>query len=101
VIPSFDQNGNLAEGIYDCTMEEVAVRFGLFQTSDRRPQLWARFAEFMRELTICDFVEAVFVDGSFVTAAPEPNDIDLVLVVASNYDFSTDLPPDTYNLLPA
>jgi Family of unknown function (DUF6932) len=99
VIPSFDQNGNLAEGIYDCTMEEVAVRFGLFQTSDRRPQLWARFAEFMRELTICDFVEAVFVDGSFVTAAPEPNDIDLVLVVASNYDFSTDLPPDTYNLL--
>lgn len=40
----------------------------------------------------------MLVDGSFVTATPEPNDIDLVLVVASDYDLSADLPPVTYNL---
>jgi hypothetical protein len=77
----------------------VAARFGVFQTSDRRAQLWARFAEFMRELTICDFMEAVLVDGSFVTGTPEPNDIDLVLVVSANHDFSADLAPAQYNLL--
>ena len=99
MIPPFNQYGCLPEGIHDCTIDEVAERFGAFQTSDRRPQLCARFTEFMRELKTCDFMEAVLVDGSFVTSAPEPNDIDLVLVVASSHDFSTDLPPGIYNLL--
>jgi len=84
MIPPLNEYGCLPEGIHDCTKDEVAARFGVFQTSDRRAQLWARFAEFMRELTICDFMEAVLVDGSFVTGTPEPNDIDLVLVAASN-----------------
>jgi hypothetical protein len=41
----------------------------------------------------------VLIDGSFVTETPEPNDIDLVLVAASSYDFLTDLPPGAYNVL--
>ena len=53
----------------------------------------------MRELGICDFMEAVLVDGSFVTGTPEPNDIDIVVVVAPSHDFSRDLPPGHYNLL--
>jgi hypothetical protein len=99
VIPPFNENGCLPEGIYDCTIEEAAGRFGAFQRSDRRPQLWERFTEFMRELKLLDCVEAVLVDGSFVTVTPDPNDIDLVAVVASSYDFSTDLLPVVYNLL--
>jgi hypothetical protein len=53
----------------------------------------------MRELAVCEFIESVLVDGSFVTSSSEPNDIDLVLVVAPDYDFSTDLSPDAYNML--
>jgi hypothetical protein len=94
-----NEQGCLPEGIHDCTMDEVATRFGVFQTSDRRPQVWVRFTEFMRELRICDFMEAVLVDGSFVTETPEPNDIDLVLVTASSFDLSKDLLPVAYNLL--
>jgi hypothetical protein len=45
------------------------------------------------------FVEAVLIAGSFVTSKPDPNDIDIVLVVTANYDFSKDLPPTLYNLL--
>ena len=99
MIPPFNEHGSLPEGIHDCTMAEAAGRFGSFQTSDRRPQLWARFIEFMRELTMCGFMEALLVDGSFVTATPEPNDIDFILVVESSYNLSTDLPPAAYNLL--
>jgi len=99
VIPPFNENGWLLEGIYDCTLDEAAERFGEFQGSDRRPQLWVRFNEFIRELKACEFLEAVLVDGSFVSAKPDPNDIDLVLVVAAAHDFSTDLPPVQYNLL--
>ena len=38
-------------------------------------------------------------DGSFVTAKPVPSDIDLVLLVATSHDFSSDLPPAHYGLL--
>ena len=41
----------------------------------------------------------VLVDGSFVTAEPDPRDIDLVPVAEANLDFSADLPPAQYNLL--
>jgi hypothetical protein len=80
-------------------MEEAAERFGVFQSSDRRPRLWARFTEFIRQLKEGGFVDTVIVDGSFVTAKPAPSDVDLVLVVASSHDFSADLPPAHYGLL--
>ena len=99
MIPPLNEHGCLPEGVHNCTMEEVATRFGGFLTSDRRPQLWARFTEFMRELAMCGFMEAVLIDGSFVTAAPEPNDVDLVLVTMPNYNLSMEMPPAVYNLL--
>lgn len=99
MIPPFNDDGCLPEGIYDCAIDEAAERLGSFQSSDRRPQLWARFTEFIREAKGCGFMEAVLVGGSFVTAIPEPNDINLVLVVAAACDFSIDLSPAQYNLL--
>jgi hypothetical protein len=53
----------------------------------------------MREANACDLMEAVLVDGSFVTAKSDPHDIDLVLVVSSNHDFSTDFSQSEYNTL--
>ena len=78
---------------------KAAARFGEFQINDRRTRLWARFTEFMGEVKACDLMEAVLLDGSFVTAKPDPNDIDLVLVVSANYDFSADFQPSEYNVL--
>ena len=99
MIPPFNEYGWLPDGVHDCTLDEAAERFGTFQNSDRRPFLWTRFTEFVAELKSCDMVEAIIADGSFVTAEPDPNDIDIVLVVAPSHDFSTDLPPAQYNLL--
>jgi hypothetical protein len=99
VIPPLDENGYLPEGIHDCTMDEVAQRFGGFHATDRRPTLWARFADFAHEVKACEVADAVFVDGSFVTAEPAPNDIDLILVVSGNHDFTADFKPSEYNVL--
>jgi hypothetical protein len=99
VIPAFNEHGWLPDGIHDCTLEEAGKRFGVFQSSDRRPQLWARFTEFMSEAKGCRWMEAVLVDGSFVTAEPDPRDVDLILVVAGSHDFSADLLPTEYSLL--
>ena len=93
MIPPLNEHECLPEGIYDCTIDEAAERFGGFQISDRRPQLWARFTQFVREAKACGLIEAVLVDGSFVTAKPEPVDLDLVLVVSANHDFSADFQP--------
>lgn len=99
MIPAFNDYGCLPEGIYDCTMDEAAQRFGVFQSSDRRPQLWDKFIEFMREAESCGLIDAVLLNGSFVTAENEPNDIDLVVIISSGHDFSAEFQPSEYNVL--
>jgi hypothetical protein len=98
-IPPLNEHGWLPEGVHDCTLEEAAARFGGFQRSDRRPQLWAQFVEFVHEAQACGLIDAIIMDGSFVTAEPIPNDIDLVIVISTLQDFSVDLLPVHYNIL--
>jgi len=98
-IPPLNEHGWLPDGVHDCMMEEAAERFGVFQRNDRRPALWAQFSEFIREAKACGLVEAVLLDGSFVTAKPEPNDIDIGLLVSATHDFAADLNPSAYNVL--
>ena len=98
-IPGFNDHGWLPEGIHDCTLAEAEACFGGFHDSDRRPKLWGKFKEFFREANVSGLLEAVLLDGSFVTTRPDANDIDLVLIVGSQHDFAADLPPGHYNLL--
>ena len=98
-IPSLDSEGFLPVGVHDCTLEEIGARFGAFQRSDRRPQLFARLEAFVAEAKALAIIEAILVDGSFVTAEPEPNDIDLILLVHRGHDFTVELSPREYNIL--
>jgi hypothetical protein len=98
-IPAFNERGWLPEGIHDCTLDEAGSRFGFFQQSDRRPHLWQKFVEFLGEVKPTGLVKHVILDGSFVTSKPDPNDIDLLLIVDTNHDFSATLRPSQYNLL--
>jgi len=67
--------------------------------SDRRPQLFARLEAFLFEAKASRLVVSVVVDGSFVTAKPDPNDIDLIIVVAAEHDFLAEVSPAGYNVL--
>src|SRR5437867_12297138 len=98
-IPPFSPDGLLPVGIHECTIDELKVRFGGFQGSDQRPRLFARLEGFLAEVRAAGLVRSILVDGSFVTAKPEPNDIDLILIVAADHDFSADLSPPAYNVL--
>ena len=99
MIPALNASGLLPEGVHDCTLAEAGARFGNFQGSDQRPQLWSRFTEFIREAKASGLIAAVLLDGSFVTAKNAPNDIDLILVVFAAHDFAADLSPHHYNVL--
>ena len=54
---------------------------------------------FLRPQTQLSVIPPVIVDGSFVTAKEEPNDIDLILVLDKDNDFSADLSPYEYNVV--
>ena len=57
-----------------------------------------RLQAYLEELHRIGIAE-VLVDGSFVTAKPDPNDIDLIVVLPADHDFSRSLSPREYNLL--
>jgi hypothetical protein len=44
-------------------------------------------------------VREVLINGSFVTTEPQPNDIDLILILPSDWDLHAEVTPDQYNLL--
>lgn len=75
-IPPCNEQGLLPEGMHECTLEEAATEFGTFPRTDRRPQLWLKFVEFVREAKACGVIDAIILDSSFVTAEPAPHDID-------------------------
>lgn len=98
-IPDLDSAGFLPQGIFDCTLPEIELRFGRFETSDDRPRLFRQLLAYVSELRQWGIVRAVLVDGSFVTAKSKPNDIDLVLVLPDDFKMPVSLIPASYNSL--
>ena len=97
-IPRLDENGFLPEGVHETSLEEVRDLFG-FQRTDQRPSLFAKLVQFIAEVRSVRLVVFMIVDGSFVTAKDDPSDIDILLVLNREHDFSSDLKPFEYNVL--
>ncbi len=70
VIPEFDENGNLPEGVHDATVEEVRARFAYNPT---RQKLFDAFLEVLQSSKSPE----VHLDGSFITTKEEPRDYDM------------------------
>jgi len=98
-LPLLNAHGFLPPGIHDGTLGEVRERFGTFQESDRRTKLCARLAELVQAMRASALFEELLIDGSFVTAASNPNDIDIIAVLKPGHDFERDLPISEYNLV--
>jgi hypothetical protein len=111
-IPDLNEHGLLPVGIHDCTFAEVEQKFGQNrwipdeQSSSRREvlcpnrrNLCDRLAGYLADLRRASLVVDVLVDGSFVTQKPDPNDIDLIVALPAEHDFSRALAPLEYNVL--
>lgn len=72
MIPPFDRRGTLPPGIHEASWPEFAERFG---GTARRRLLLAGLKLALRNLQEAG-CPLVYVDGSFVTAKPEPGDFD-------------------------
>ncbi len=94
-LPSLNEWGLLPQGIHEASLDELAEQFG---GSSHRRQLLHGLSQYLAELGRWTLGQAVLVDGSFVTDEPEPNDIDVVLVLHAGYDLSQSVSPFEYNL---
>ena len=82
MIPAFRSDGYLPEGLHSANEAEVTFRFG--STTPRRRRLILRLRRWVflaREIGVRRFL----LDGSFVTAKSEPDDIDAVVLLPIDF----------------
>jgi len=82
MIPSFNDNGYLPPGVYPATLAEIKSRFGQ-ESEIRRVQMES--IRWMVDLARRAGVRRIILNGSFVTDIMEPNDVDCVLLVGSDF----------------
>lgn len=70
-ILTLNEYGWLPPGVHNCTLAEIKQRFGSFQKSDWRVQMFARLADYVHQAKQSGLVIEIFVAGSFTTNKAE------------------------------
>ncbi|MGN7169286.1 DUF6932 family protein [Paenibacillus cellulositrophicus] len=75
----FLDNGNLFPGIHTYNWSEFEQQFvQSFPQSQKRPDIYNNFKQWVEQLIDILPPQYIWLDGSYLTQKPEPNDIDLV-----------------------
>lgn len=82
MIPAFNDYGYLPPGVHGATASEIAERFGR-ESELRRVQMES--LHWLIDLARRAGVLRIIVDGSFVTDEYEPNDVDCMLLIGTDY----------------
>ena len=82
-LPAFDSRGDLPEGVYKASLDEVVARFG--HETPRRHLVTARLRRIYELARATGKLERFVIFGSYVTAKLEPNDVDIILVVRDDF----------------
>jgi hypothetical protein len=94
-LPSFNEHGDLPEGIYGVSFAEAIARFG--SGSAQRELVTVRFQRIFDLALKTAALDRVVVFGSYITDKAEPNDVDVVLVMRD--DFRVDQCPEAARAL--
>lgn len=99
-IPDVLASGWLPDGVHEATLEELRERFGRFRTSDKRVRMCARLCEYLAELKAWKITDVAYVDGSFVSAKGDPDDVDVTFALSDEFLVRADeWTPSEYNLV--
>ena len=82
--PEFDHNGDLPVGIHEATLDDVLQHFGT-GTVQRR-LIGQRLERIYRLASNTDQLAKFVVFGSFVTAKPDPGDVDIFMLMEDSFD---------------
>ena len=86
-LPDFNEHGDLPLDIHVTTLNEVLTRFG--QSTKQRVAVADRLSRIHQLAVATGHVRRFVVFGSFVTDKPEPNDVDIFIVMDDDFDFSS------------
>ena len=76
--------GELPEGVHQATIDDILARFG--SGSPQRQSVTARLRHIYALARATGKLERLILFGSYITAKPDPNDIDIVLVMRNDFD---------------
>jgi hypothetical protein len=82
-LPDFNADGDLPPGVYPTTWGEMVGRFGA--AKGRREECIRRLAHVRTLAARTGCLDRLVIFGSFVTAKPEPNDVDIVLIMNDRF----------------
>jgi hypothetical protein len=81
-IPAFDDNGNLPEGPHDATPEEIRETLvDAFDGSLTRRMIFEWWRHHRAAVLEVIGISEQWLGGSFASDKPDPNDLDLVMVI--------------------
>src|SRR5215472_8878008 len=83
VLHDFNSEGDLPPGVHPATLEEVVSRFG--NGSPIREEVTRRLRRIYQLASATGMLQRFVVFGSYVTSKPEPNDVDIVLVMREDF----------------
>ena len=82
--PRFNDHGDLPPGLYGATLAQVLEHFG--QATLRRRMMAQRLERIYRLAVGTGHLARFIVFGSFVTAKPDPGDVDVFMVMDDTFD---------------
>jgi hypothetical protein len=85
-LPEFNKQGDLPEGLHKATLAEILERFG--QGSGERQEATAVLQRIYQLVTATGKLERFVIFGSYITAKPEPQDVDVVLVMKDDFSMA-------------
>ncbi len=79
------EDDNLPPGVHPYSLREAVERFGTGST--RRVAIGSRLERIDRPARSTGLVARLIVFGSFISAKPEPNDVDIFLLMDDSFEF--------------
>lgn len=83
-LPQLNRTGELPAGVHQATIEEVIAQFG--SGTVQRQAVTARLRRIYHLAHTTRKLERLILFGSYITAKPDPNDVDVVLVMRDDFD---------------
>jgi hypothetical protein len=91
-LPAFNEFGDLPEGNYPSSLDEVVARFG--SGSAQRRAVTERLRRVYGLALATGYLDRVLVFGSYVSDVSEPKDVDVILVMRNEFR-SEDCPAES------
>jgi predicted nucleotidyltransferase len=86
-LPALDDAGELPLGVHRATLDEVIAQFG--SGTAQRIAVTGRLQRIYRLAKATGKLHRFVLFGSYVTAKPEPKDVDVILIMADDFELNT------------